>query len=69
MKVSQAQLDVWKARAKLDRLLAGMTFAQRKKYFEGTIARVKAKTGIDLSHLPVMSAPVRRRRRKKECPV
>ena len=54
MKVSQAQLDVWKARAKLDRKLARMTFAQQRKYLAGATARLKAKTGIDLN-LPVLS--------------
>jgi hypothetical protein len=54
MPVSQAQLDVWKARAKLDRKLAKMTFAQKRKYLAGAAERLKAKTGIDLN-LPVLT--------------
>jgi hypothetical protein len=56
MRVSQAQLDVWKARAKLDRKLARMTRAQQQAYFDGVFVRIQKKFGIDL-HLREADPP------------
>ena len=53
MRAAQAQVDVWKARAKVNRKLAKMTFDQQRKYLAGASAQLKAKTGIDLD-LPVL---------------
>ena len=64
MPVSKAQLEVWKARAKLDRKLAKMTPRQRRAYLNGSVDRVRRRFGIDLSHLrekDVASEPVRSR--------
>ncbi len=58
MPVSQAQVEVWKARAQLDRKLRRMSPSQRQAYLDGVFARVEKKLGIEL-HLPVLESPRR----------
>lgn len=48
MKYSKVQLDIWRAREKLDRQLAGMTTEQLVEHSESVIRRFKEQTGIDL---------------------
>jgi hypothetical protein len=49
MRYSKRQIEVWRAREKLDKKLADMTPEQVLKYFSGVSDRVKARTGEPLN--------------------
>jgi hypothetical protein len=49
MKYSKRQIEVWKAREKLDKKLAGMTPKEVTRYLDGVSDRVKARTGKPLN--------------------
>jgi hypothetical protein len=48
MKPSKRQVDVWKAREKLDEKLAGMTPDEITAFADGALERLRAKTGKPL---------------------
>jgi hypothetical protein len=45
MKYSKRQIEVWKARERLDEKLAGMTPEEITAYADGALERLRAKTG------------------------